>query len=45
MLDTYRVFSWLSVAIKVYPKISKKPFVIIEDESILHPVIRKAIGI
>ena len=45
MLDTHRASSWLSVAIGVYRKLSKKPFVIIEDESILHPVIKKANGI
>ncbi|RSL52270.1 hypothetical protein CEP53_008154 [Fusarium sp. AF-6] len=38
MLDTHRVLSWLSIAIKVYPKISKEPFVIIENESTLHPI-------
>lgn len=45
MLDAHRVFSWLSVAIRMYPKIHRDPFVIIENASALHPVARKINGI
>ncbi|RSL41171.1 hypothetical protein CEP54_015898 [Fusarium duplospermum] len=45
MLDTHRVLSWLSIAIKVYPKIHKEPFVVIENESTLRPVARRVNGI
>ncbi|RSL79370.1 hypothetical protein CEP51_007417 [Fusarium floridanum] len=45
ILDTHRVLSWLSIAIKVYPRISKEPFVIVENESALHPIVRRVNGI